>query len=199
MAGVYYVVTLATQGFFPPFWCKCKLFTLKNPGFHAPLVLKTLLHGTKVPKLASRACARANSQVGAPSQDLARAKSGLGAPTCDLARAECPPTDQTIDLNWSLGRATGPCVGMGTDVEARHRHGQLGLKVPSGSSWEGGAQHQWQSPMQRPLMPGSSRVDDDNQSAYHCCHWKFRPSPALAHLARRKHCSIFFLLMCKRL
>ena len=65
--------------FFLLFWCKGKLFTLKKPGFHAPLVLKTLLHGTKVPKLASRAWARANSQVGAPSPDLARANWEVGA------------------------------------------------------------------------------------------------------------------------
>ena len=65
--------------------------------------------------------------------------------------------------NWSLGRATGPCAGMGTNVQAQHMHGQLGLEVPSCSSWEGCARHQWGSPMQRPLMPGSSRVDDDGQ------------------------------------
>ena len=99
MAGVCYVVTLATQGFFPPFWCKWKFFTLKIPGFHAPLVLKTLLHGKKVPKLASRALACANSQVGAPSRKLARANSEVGASSPDLARAKCPPTDPTIDLH----------------------------------------------------------------------------------------------------
>ena len=66
--------------------------------------------------------------------------------------------------NWSLGRATDPCAGMGTDVEAQHRHGRLGLEVPSCNSWEGGAHHQWRSPMQRPLLPGSSRVDDDSLS-----------------------------------
>ena len=99
MAGVYYAVTLATWGFFPPFWCKCKIFTLKNPGFHAPLVLKTLLHGKKVPKLASRAWAHANSQVGASSRKLARANSRVGAPSPDLGRAKCPPTDPTIDLH----------------------------------------------------------------------------------------------------
>ena len=66
--------------------------------------------------------------------------------------------------SWSLGRATDPYAGMGTDGEAQHRHGQLGLEVPSRSSWEGGAHHQWRSPMQRPLAPGSSRVDDDSQS-----------------------------------
>ena len=43
--------------------------------------------------------------------------------------------------NWSLGRATGPCAGMGTDVEAQHRHGRLGLEVLSCNSWEGGAHH----------------------------------------------------------
>ena len=53
---------------------------------------------------------------------------------------------------------------MGTDVEAQDRHGRLGLEVPSCNSWEGGAHHQWRSPMQRPLMPGSSRVDDDSLS-----------------------------------
>ena len=66
--------------------------------------------------------------------------------------------------SWSLGRAIDPCAGMGTDGEAQHRHGQLGLEVPSCSSWEGGAHHQWRSAMQRPLTPGSSRVDDDSQS-----------------------------------
>ena len=76
------------RDFFLLFWCKWKLFTLKKPGFHAPLVLKTLLHGTKVPKLASRARARANSQLGArqlgswraPSPDLARQLATWRAP-----------------------------------------------------------------------------------------------------------------------
>ena len=121
MAGVGYVVTMATQGFSPPFWCKWKLFTLKNPGFHAPLVLKPLLHSKKLPKLASRAWARANSQVGAPSRKLARQVRTWRAPTIKLARANCqvgapqvsswrapspdlarakfPPTDPTIDLH----------------------------------------------------------------------------------------------------
>ena len=112
-------------GIFPPFWCKWKLLTLKKPGFHAPLVLKTLLHGTKVPKLASRAWARANSQVGAPSRKLARQV-------------------RTWRANLRLGA--------------------------------------------RQMSPHRS----NHRLAYHCCHWKFRPSPALAHLARRKHCSIFF-------
>ena len=95
-------------------------------------MLKTLLHGTKVPKLASRAWARANSQVGAPSRKLARQV-------------------RTWRANLRLGA--------------------------------------------RQMSPHRS----NHRLAYHCCHWKFRPSPALAHLARRKHCSIFFLLMCKRL
>ena len=43
--------------------------------------------------------------------------------------------------SWSLGRAIGPCAGMGTNFEAQHRHGQLGLEVPSCSSWEGGVHH----------------------------------------------------------
>ena len=73
--------------FFTPFWCKWTFFALKNSGFHAPPVLKTLLHGRKVPKLASRDLARANSQVGAPSRKVARANSGVGAPSPDLARA----------------------------------------------------------------------------------------------------------------
>ena len=87
------------RDFFLLFWCKWKLFTLKTPGFHAPVVLKTLLHGKKVPKLACRALARANSQVGAPSRKLARANSGVGAPSPDLARAKCTPTDPTINLH----------------------------------------------------------------------------------------------------
>ena len=57
-------------------------------------MLKTLLHGKKLPKLASRAWARANSQVGAPSPHVARAK--------------CPPTDPTIDLHTMI--VTGNAV-----------------------------------------------------------------------------------------
>ena len=45
--------------------------------------------------------------------------------------------------NWSLEQATGLVCGMGTDVGAQHRHGQLGLEVPSCNSWEGGVHHQW--------------------------------------------------------
>ena len=36
MAGVYYVVTLATWGFFPPFWCKWKPFYREKPGVSCP-------------------------------------------------------------------------------------------------------------------------------------------------------------------
>ena len=66
--------------------------------------------------------------------------------------------------NWSLGRATDRCAGMDTDVEAQHRHGKVGLGVPSCNSWEGGVRHQWRSRMQCPLTPGNSRVDADSQS-----------------------------------
>ena len=78
-------------------------------------MLKTLLHGEKVPKLASRALAGPNSQVGARQLRSWRAKSGLGAPklsswrakTVKLARAKCPPTDMGRMLgsnprNWFL-------------------------------------------------------------------------------------------------
>ena len=67
-----------------------------------------------------------------------------------------------------VGRWEGPraltCAGMGTDVEAQHRHGHLGPEVPSYNSWEGGVCHQWRSRMQHPLTPGNPRVDADNQS-----------------------------------
>ena len=62
-------------------------------------MLETLLHGKEVPKLASRALARANSQVGARSRKLARANSGVGASSPEMARAKCLPTDPTIDLH----------------------------------------------------------------------------------------------------
>ena len=80
--------------------------------------------------------------------------------TTSHPRANWKPTGS----NWLLERATGHCAGMGTDVEAQHRHGQLGLEVPSCNSWEGGAHHRWRSRMPRPLTPGNSRVEDDSQS-----------------------------------
>ena len=74
------------------------------------------------------------------------------------------PNWKPCGSNWSLGRGTGRCVGMCTDMEAQHRHGQLGLEVPSCNSWEGGVCHKWRSRVQRPLTPGNLRVDADSQS-----------------------------------
>ena len=102
--------------------------------------------------------------------------------------------------NWSLGRATGPCAGKGTEVEAQHRHGQLGLEVPSCSSWEGGVHHQWRSRMQRPLTPGNSRVDTFSliSRIFHCLRVKPErsrscrvcPSPLSGHVNASRYCAI---------
>ena len=92
-------------------------FYPEKPRVSCPSLLKTLLHGEKVPKLASRALAGPNSQVGARQLRSWRAKSGLGAPkvsswrakTVKLARAKCPPPDPTV------GRVGCSVLGRGAE------------------------------------------------------------------------------------